>query len=208
MVIATHPDMDHIGGFLHVLPRYAVATIVDNGVEKSTPESIKWRELEKEERDISGQKSAILNIFHDDIIPIGDGVTLRILHPEKSDPWSETNNNSIVIRLEYGDFSALFTGDLDSGVEMDMIDRVLPEMLNVDMLKVPHHGSKYSSSMAFIKRTSPELAIISVACNNDYGHPHPGSLKRYAFFKVPVLTTCDKGTIHVISNGNGFRLEK
>jgi competence protein ComEC len=205
MTIATHPDMDHIGGFVDVLSRYSVVNLVDNAVAKSTPEAIAWRSAE-ESQVVSG-KSKILHLYRGQYFDTGDGVRLRILHPDKSDPFSDTNNNSVTVRLEYGDFSALFTGDMDAVVEMDMIQRLQKSDLDIDVLKVAHHGSKYSSSLAFLRYTTPRLAVISVACKNDYGHPHPAALRRYRYFRIPVMTTCQNKTIEIVSTGKGFHIE-
>lgn len=208
MTIATHPDMDHIGGFARVLSRYSITTMIDNGVSKSTPESREWRDSELAEVKDSDKVSRIQHLYRGDTFTTGDGVRFRILHPDRRHPYPDTNNNSVTVRIDYDTTSALFTGDMDAAVEMDMINRLPLSDLDVDILKVAHHGSKYSSALAFLRRVSPELALISVACQNDYGHPHTQTLRRYAYFRIPVLTTCKQGTIEVVSDGKTFWVEK
>ena len=103
---------------------------------------------------------------------------LKIIFPEGPvDPAAgDANNKSVVARLDYGDNSFLFTGDIESPAEKEIL--ASGENIDVDFLKIAHHGSKYSSSDEFLDATSPEEAIISVGANNSYGHPAEETLEK------------------------------
>jgi len=102
-----------------------------------------------------------------------------------------------VLRLDYGETSVLLTGDAEEAAEQAMMAAGLP--LNVDVLKVGHHGSAASTSTAFLARVAPQVAVISVGAENRFGHPSPEVLARLA--SVQVLRTDQHGRIEVISDG-------
>lgn len=199
VVIATHPDSDHIGGLPEVLERYDVDFFIEPGVESTNAVS---KELEKivEEKKIKkilarrGMK-----------LVLSDGAYLLILFPDRDTTNWDTNDASIVAKLVYGDTSFLFTGDSPQKIEKYLIS-LDSESLDVDVLKAGHHGSKTSSSESFIGYTSPEYAIISAGKNNRYGHPHQEVIDILEKFGVKILRTDLVGSIIMKSDGENILL--
>lgn len=128
------------------------------------------------------------------------GATVTILHcwPEGID-CGRTNGASIVLRIDYGNTSFLFTGDAEDLSEYMMIDAGVD--LRADVLKVAHHGSRYSSTEEFLNAVSPAYAIISCGKNNQYDHPHAETLERLEAVGAMILRTDELGTIILKSDG-------
>lgn len=189
-VIATHPDQDHIDGLIDVLEKYDVAQVIDNGVSSDSQVYKKFKET-IQKRNISELegKTGIK-------IKISDLAELEILAPDGTQPKNnpkDTNGASIVSRLVCGENTFLFTGDLTSEKELDLIR--LPSTLNSRVLKVGHHGSKYSTSAEFLEIVKPETAVISVGKNNRYGHPAPETLERLGSRGIKILRTDETGDV-------------
>ena len=115
-----------------------------------------------------------------------------------------TNDNSIVCKMTYGKFSMLFTGDAQKEVEQQL----LKEDIKADILKVGHHGSKTSSSDAFVKAVAPKAATISCGVNNSYKFPHEPTLKTLQKYNVEVYRTDRNGTITITTDGSSYSIEK
>ncbi|MCK5022175.1 MAG: MBL fold metallo-hydrolase [Candidatus Pacebacteria bacterium] len=194
ILIESHPDLDHIGGFPAVLKSYEVDFVFSSGVncEKTICE-----EFEKEIL-AEGIEEQILT--RGNILDLGDGIYLEVLFPDRDAFGFETNMASLVLKLIYGETSFLLTGDSPKSIEEYLIS-LDADNLDVDILKLGHHGSHTSTSEAFIGFTNPEKAIISVGKNNRYKHPHPDVLDILNKFGVEVLRTDQEGTIIIKSNG-------
>jgi competence protein ComEC len=129
-------------------------------------------------------------------------VELRVLWPP---PGEESNNDdSLVLKLQFRDRSILLTGDIEKRAEAALLAREL----KTDVVKVAHHGSKTSSTEAFVFATKPRFAIISVGRDSMFGHPHAEVVERWQRAGAEVLTTGDYGMISVITNGTDLRLTK
>ena len=113
--------------------------------------------------------------------------------------YSDTNNNSLVLRLTYGDKSFLFTGDMEREAENDLLDSGVK--LSSDVLKVGHHGSSTSTSYRFLYEVSPEIAVISCGEDNSYGHPHEEVLSRLSDADVTVYRTDLDGSVVLFCDG-------
>jgi beta-lactamase superfamily II metal-dependent hydrolase len=118
---------------------------------------------------------------------------------------NEPNANSVVVRLDYGKFSMLLTGDAEAQTEERMISK--DSNLGAKVLKVGHHGSKYATSESFIKAVRPEVAIISTGGNNRYGHPSQDALNRLKAAGVKVYRTDLQGEITITSKGEGYEIK-
>jgi len=184
-LIATHPDSDHIGGFPELLRAYRVLSVFTNGDTSETETSRLFETLAAEE---TGEMQAIAR-GTEIVFPEGGTLTLEYpLRPLAEESGTESNEGSIVARFQFGETSFLLTGDLPGE------EKALPEERPVTVLKVAHHGSKYSSSAAFLERIGPEEAVLSVG-ENSYGHPDPGVLARLRERSVLVRRTDEEGDI-------------
>jgi len=193
LVVLTHPDSDHITGLIPLLDRYRVGQVLDIPQSDTAREAETW--LGQLER------TAVPRIYaqRGAKIPVGD-VLLTVLHPGPNlliGTPSDDNNNSIVLRLEYGQISLLLTGDAEHDAEKALMAAGVP--LRADVLKVGHHGSNGATSAAFVAAVQPRLAIISAGAGNSFGHPHPAVLERLA--GIEVLRTDLHGRIEVVSDG-------
>ena len=139
-----------------------------------------------------------------------DGVKFNVLGPVKvikdQKGNSDFNNNSIVGRLTYGSFSMMFTGDAEQEEEKTILGK--GGTLKSDVLKVGHHGSRTSTSPAFLKAVSPKNAFISCGQGNDYGHPHKVTIDKLEKAKVQIYRTDRNGTVTLTSDGSSYRIEK
>jgi competence protein ComEC len=192
VMIATHPDADHIGGLDEVLNAFVVRSVYAPKVNHT---SQAYRDfLNAVKREGLKIKTAQANVT----LPI-KGVTAKFVGPVKAYSTSDTNDWSAVLRLTYGKNTFLFTGDAEFKAESDMIKAKQP--LKADVLKVGHHGAKTSTSTAFLNVVKPKYAVISVG-KNSYGHPTKDVLNRLKAVKAIVHRTDQKGTIIFISNGS------
>ena len=198
LLIASHPHTDHITGMDTIIGTYQPRAFVDIGIPHTT------KAYEKLVRAI--QKNSV-NYYQAIERKINLGPLLfHILPP--ANPFienSELNNNSAVIRLDYGKVSFLFPGDIESERENQLLEEAR-DQLNVDILKVPHHGSFDASSSGFIQAVSPEVAIISCGQDNPYGYPHQETLQTLKENGIKIYRTDRHGTILVQTDGNSYEV--
>lgn len=203
VVVASHPDADHIGGLPDVIDKYDIDLFVESGVEG---ESNLYKELEKE----IGQKNIKkLEARRGMNIDLGEGAVLQILFPDRDPRGMETNAASVIARLVYGENEFLFTGDSPVAIENYLVS--LEEKcqgstltcfsVKSAVLKAGHHGSKTSSGMQFISAVSPEYTVISAGKENKYGHPSPEILDILTNFGAKILRTDLSGRIVFKSDG-------
>jgi len=190
VIILTHPEEDHFGGLIDVIKRYNVNYFVVNSLEK------KSTSFEAFYRLVLGRKSSVYSPKAGEKIKIG-ALELLILWPREKLYVTELNDNSIVLKLAFGHFSALLPGDLSTKFE-DQLD-----LTPVEVLKVAHHGSQYSTSEEFLGKVKPILAVISVG-KNSFGHPSPEVIDRLNNLAVNVLRTDQNGEIEIVSNGQAW----
>lgn len=204
LLILTHPHADHLSGLLSVLKRYRVGMVLESGVEHSIPEYQEWRRA-LEEKQIKRVVAEVGQMVH-----AGSSTELFVLAPlENFDGVSRKNvhDGTVITRLAHGENSILFMGDAEKHLEFKLLDSSLA-WLDVDILKVGHHGSKTSSYDAFLHAVSPEYAIIQSGRKNRYGHPTQEVLDRLAAVGATILRNDLSGDIMVESNGSRFMLLK
>jgi competence protein ComEC len=195
-VIATHPDADHVAGLPGVFDRYAVDTLITNSITAGTET---YRALLTAAAD---NGTPIHQAVAGEVIAIEDGVTLQILNPPSGALASDEqhdNDQSVALRLSYGDFSLLLTGDAGEEAERDMLDS--GRNLSSLVFKAGHHGAKTSSNGPFLDAVQPQYIVVSAGEGNRYGHPSPELLLRAANLGAAVLRTDTLGTIEVITDG-------
>lgn len=188
VVIATHPDRDHIGGLVDVARNFKIGKVIATGAEKETAVFKEWKDI------LEYNRIETLEALRGDEITFGDA-KMQIIFPGSSvdSLAGDANNKSVVARLDFGGSSFLFTGDIESPAEKEIL--ASGENVDVNFLKVAHHGSKYSSSEAFLDAASPETAIISVGANNSYGHPTEVVLEALQKRNINILRTDENGDI-------------
>jgi len=193
IAIVSHPSLDHIAGMMPVLERYQVRLFVMTGVETTLAEYQKLKEIIKNSNipvlyAIRGEK---INFRTSEIAILFPAKLLR----GREVPKKDMNDTSIVARLSHPGLSALFTGDITSKAEKTLFAE------KTDILKVPHHGSKYSSSKEFLERVSPKWAAIGVG-RNSYGHPTSETLSRLSAVGAKIFRTDIDGTVSFfVDNG-------
>jgi len=200
-VIETHPDADHITGFIDLLKRYEVDNFIEPGIEK---DSITAKTLEQE---IADEKIPRVIARRGMWLDLGGGAQLQILFPD-FDPThiaaNKDNDGGIVAHLVYGKTSVLLTADTDFAVEDHLMSISTSTDLESTILKVGHHGSKTSTSDKFVEEVNPHYAVISVGAHNTYGHPTKRVLDTLSSHNIQTLRTDQDGTIIFHSDGETF----
>lgn len=193
-VICTHAHEDHVGGLPSVLSVYPTAAVYAPTRTYSSnifDDFLYYTDQQRLEVTIPAPG---------DTLTVGDAV-LTVLGPVQS--YAETNDTSIVVRLDYGDTSFLFTGDMEVAAENDMLDYWSgnSDIFHVDVLKVGHHGSDTSTGYRFLYEVDPTYGVIPVGKDNSYGHPHAEPLSRLRDAGVTLLRTDELGHILAVSDG-------
>lgn len=201
LMILSHPEQDHFTGLFKILKLYQVKNIVWTGDIKDT-EGFKNFQLAVRQEQIEGAK--IYNLDANDKILIGQ-TQMHILFPFSlsNQDTQSVNENCLVVKLDFDKNSFLFTGDIGFDQEKLIISN--QENIDIDVLKVAHHGSKYSSSSEFLKAVSPEVSVIQVG-KNSYGHPGVETLTRLIESGSKVFRNDLIGDIQIISDGKNLKI--
>ncbi len=192
--ICTHPHEDHMGGASTILSSIDVGTVFTNGENSSGYyyESFLFTVLRK--------RIEVTTPELDCIYEIGD-FRIKFLSPKEIS--NDENDNSLVFTVQYGNIKALFTGDAESKIESELLKN--PKLLDADILKVSHHGSRYASSASFLNAVSPTVSVIQCGENNSYGHPHDEAVKRLKKISSDVYRTDIDGTIVIKTDGKTLK---
>ena len=196
-VLATHADADHIDGLNDVLRNFTVDAALVGRNPETDPEYAKFA------RTLSTTDTHLAIVQAGDVIHFGD-VEIHVLWPPAAREPNEPshNNDSVVLQVTYGRRKILMTGDIEKGAERALVTSGAD--LRADVVKVPHHGSKTSSTAAFVAETQTQTAIISVGQYSMFGHPHREVVERWQASGAQVLTTGRCGTITVTTDGNAL----
>ncbi len=196
-LVVTHPDADHIGGVPAVFDVLDVGMVIEPS--RPTLKDIYLESLEAARREPARWYAARAGRSIS-----FDGVTLAFLYPDSAalDGPGGANDLSAVFRLDYGTFQGLFLGDAPEAVEDALVERHGPE-LEVELLKVGHHGSRTSTGATLLAATRPQWAIVPVGRGNRYGHPHPTVIARLARHGVRVLRTDLEGSFRLRVRADG-----
>jgi len=196
-VVITHSDNDHAGGIADILREFEVGQVYWN-LQTVNGRAERRQELKRSVSLVKGDK---MNFGK---------VELQVLHPDCLGACLTSvseNQRSAVIRLDYGATSMLFTGDIGAESEQKLLQHST-ELLDVDVLKVPHHGSRSSSTLRFLQAVSPEFSIIMVGAKNRFGHPHAEVYRNLQTFSSrQVLRTDTNGLVQLVSDGLAHRVQ-
>lgn len=200
VVLATHPDQDHIGGLPEVFKRFKVDAFISNGVvgDTETYKALEEAVLKEGANEMvarSGQK-----------IWLDKEVYLDVLYPTTDVSNIDSNTGSIIVHLVYDDFSVMLTGDSPVAIENYLVG-TKSELLKSDILKAGHHGSRTSSSESFVKAVSPSLVVISAGLSNKYGHPHQEVVDLLDRLEIETKNTALSGRVTIKSDGKDFVIE-
>lgn len=195
VVVGTHAHEDHIGALDDVIDAFPVGKVYFPKQVATTKTYENFVNSVKNK----GLKFTLPKVGS--TFNVGDAVC-TILAPNK-DSYEGGNDYSIVIKLQYGNNSFLFTGDAETLGEKEILDKKLD--VKADVLKVGHHGSKTSTSDGFLKAVAPKYAVISSETGNDYGHPHQVIMDRLNKAKIKIYRTDEQGTIKAVSDGNTIK---
>ena len=194
VVVTTHPDLDHIGGLVDVLKRYKVQTILrtENENDKSAAEAFA----------AAAQKESAEEILADagQVLQLGASTTIQIFSPTGDERQWESNASSIVLRVVYGNTSFMLTGDAPREIE-DYLVKTYGTQLDSDVLKLGHHGSKTSTSEAWLDTVTPRYTVVSAGLDNKYGHPHQDVMQRVFARNIQTSHTGTDGTVTFYSDG-------
>lgn len=193
LVIATHPDADHIGGMDKIIKNFDIGMFSMPLVSKDTKQ---YKEIKKE---LKNKKLKNKPLYTGDGLSIGKDVKLQILSPQKNKTYSDTNEYSIVARLLYKEVSFLFMADATMENEIAIINDF--DDIRADVLKLGHHGSSTSTSDYFLGKVNPSIGVISCGKNNKYGHPHKEVRNLLEKYNIMIFRTDEQGSIVLYSDG-------
>jgi competence protein ComEC len=199
LVVLTHPQQDHLMGLIELVERYKVGRVVQTAFEPKGNVQLAW------DAALRREGVPVYHARRGDIISFeGEpDVTLRVLHPSGDGESANPNEESVVVRLEYGSTRILLAGDVEADAEAEMLREALP-YLRSDVLKVAHHGSDTSTTQTFLDVAGPRVAVIPVGAGNRLGHPSPDVLDRLAASGAEVYRTDLDGTIEIIAEKDRF----
>ena len=200
ILVATHPDADHIGGLPEVLRRYRVDYVLDTEIGSDTgvyDEYTYQRDRSRAER-IQAQAGGVI------VLDRERGVFIEVLFPGKNIiDVSDKNDTSIVLRLVYGESEVLLTGDASTKIEKYLVSKY-GKNLESDILKLGHHGSKTSTSEEFLQVVSPSSVVISAGKDNRYGHPHQEVIRGVQDFGSNIYSTNEADAVRFMMRADSI----
>lgn len=207
--ILTHPDADHLTGLVAVVNDWPVRTILTTGVVTTTKLYQRWITT------IENSSANIVPVQSGQIYKLGKYLTIDILWPEQSwngKPYTAKasngrggiNDTSTGTKITCAGSTALMIGDASDAVEVALLAE--GKNIHADLLKIGHHGSKFSSTHEFLRAVQPDVAVIPVGKDNRYNHPHPVVLERLKSLEIPVYRTDQQGALEFRSVSGGWQL--
>ena len=198
MLVLSHPQLDHYGGLTYLVDHFSPREFWSNGKITHSDQFTRLQTALTH----NGVRARVLCREMPPIIL--DKVQVRILHPPCHGTELDPNNASLVLRLSYGSVDVLFTGDIEAEGEAILLSA--PGELTSEIVKVPHHGSRTSSSLAFVQSTAPLVAVASLGFHNRFHFPAPEVVRRYERHGGTFLQTDAHGAITIVSDGRGYQV--
>ena len=198
LLVVTHPHADHIGQFDRVMSAFDVTEVWWSG--SSSTSATFGRALAALEASDARYEEPRAGAT----TRVGP-LTIDVLAPGSGDSLTDLNNASIALRITYGSFALVTTGDAEAPSEARMLARVA-DRLPAQVLRLGHHGSSTSTTAAFLAAVAPQVAIYSAGAGNQYGHPHTETVERVAGAGIPLYGTAVHGTVTLISDGVTFEI--
>jgi len=200
-VVLSHPNSDHLNGLLFILEHFNVKNVWANGERSNTDGYGRFLEIVKNKK-IRMLPFHMLSREHS-----LNGVHLKILYPprnflsrKETESWRKSNNNSLVVKAGFRSVSFLFTGDIMAPAESELV-RMSGVALKSTVLMAPHHGSRTSSTTAFLSRVAPEIVAVSAGWKNRYRFPHPHVIERYLQRDCRIFRTDQQGAVTFRTDG-------
>ena len=202
-ILVTHTDRDHISGIEELLEQSGRPGCLKIGTLLLSEQSRKEEAGEKLAK-LAYEAGVRVDTLSRGAVLRDGSASLSCLYPVRGEEYGDANAASVVLRLTYGEFSMLLTGDLEKEGEEKILE--YGGGLSCDILKAGHHGSSTSTSEEWLEAVSPELTLISCGKDNSYGHPHEETLERLQEAESQILITMEEGAIGIRSDGTGFRV--
>lgn len=196
LVVLTHPHADHLTGLISVLNRFEIGEVWETGVGYSSATYDTWKNLVKEK----GISQNFVDINSQKQFGAVNFLVLSPLSNLKNQNMDNLNNASIINRLEYNKFSALFLADAEISTQTQILQSVKP----ATVVKIGHHGSQNALNEDLMRIARPAIAVISVGLNNKFGHPSPGTISFLKSLATQIYQTSQNGTINIISDGQNW----
>jgi competence protein ComEC len=198
MLIITHQHMDHFGGYFDLHKKFHPQIVMIAPHLYGNSFHIWLRDIMKSSQVIVGDSTVDFVLENQVILD-----TLYPLYAPTAKTYKNINNGSLVHRLSYGEFSVLFTGDIEEkGIHI--LTEIYHEALMSTLMKASHHGSRNGWTHKLYTLVNPDMVTLSYGKNNTYKHPHPETLKILNERDIPYVATAEKGTIHIVSNGDQY----
>lgn len=199
-LVLTHPDSDHIGGAPAVLAAIPTdAVILPRLHESDRPQTEVYLALEEA---LATSYARVIEATAGDIMRVG-ALQLTILAPLHED-YEDINDYSVVVHMDFGTTSFLFTGDATAPVEAELLEKYTDELLRSTLFQAGHHGANTSNTKDFVAAVAPEIVVVSCGANA-FGHPSGEALVSYALAGATVYKTGEEGTIVFVSDGTEIR---
>jgi competence protein ComEC len=207
ILVLSHANSDHVNGMTYIAEHFNVKALWANTEPENSSGYLRFM-------DVLQQCSLLPADFktfprHHEI----NGVSLDIVNPppdfmerRHNETWRDINNNSLVVQASFGTFSMLFPGDIKTGAEKEMVT-LYGARLQSQVLIAPHHGSKTSSTPAFIDTIRPDTVIFTTGLKNRFNFPHPSVVKRYQDMGATLLNTAIHGAVQISTDGNELTIQ-
>lgn len=204
-IILSHPDSDHVNGLTYIAEHFGVNQIRHNN------ESVDTLGYRRFMRSVENNHIRVVDFSSAPRSEEINGVSFKFLYPpvdythkRMHEKWRNTNNNSLVVQVRFGEHTFLFPGDIEEKAECELV-RIAGDMLASDVLMAPHHGSKTSSTPAFLDEVKPRIVVFSAGWRNRKWSPHPEVLTRYRARDIAMYHTAWQGAVGFSTNGHQLR---